>query len=511
MILVFLILPSYSGASTYLQINDQGTSSPLHVYAPGSVVELELSLESDQDCKVKYQWRDAFGHVLSPLQELPRNTTRKIRSVEGLRGYIGLLLSTDCEELTEADGFAGGQREVGFAFLPPKSVQNRQSDPESPFGMVHADRDDPYLGPWSKTLTWRTTPLRFWSDEISERQEKGMFELPIVAGQDWYSEDMRPITATQLGALASRIEAFFKAAPSADYWELGLEENLTRDYYKEYYWQNLEAKVKTVRETLQRVAPDTQLIYQIATVSADRVEPFAQSRAARYFDILSLHPYKWPAFPAPDSWLAELVDRSREILRANNLNMPIWFTEVGAPHHGSAPGEFFGYPAEGKEVQGLRRAEAMGYMAKVHAIALYKGVEKVFWYNYRDRDFGNDYAENFFGLRDFWGFPKPVYSAYARLVMCLNNPRPAGTLRKKGVTLGYQFKTADGEVTIAWNPEADKAVSLSLSELGIQRNEAFLVLDLLGNPIPIRNDRINLNALPIFVARGGAVAQCRGE
>ncbi len=502
---------SSGGASTYLNINDHGESSFPHVYQPGSRFEVTITFKTDEICKLHYQWRDVDGAVLSTRDAVPRNSVRNILSPPGVQGYLGLRLTTDCTSLGEADGFAGGQREVGFALLPAKTISARRADEDSPFGVVHSQEDDPYLGPWGKTLTWRTTPPRFWRAEINRRKSSGMLELPIVTGQDWYSEDFKPVSETQLRSLASRVETFFRAVPDLDYWELGIEENLRPNYHKEFYWDNLEAKVKKVRETLERVAPHIRLIYQIAATQADRIEPFAQSRAAKYFDILSLHPYKWPDFPDPDAWLPELINQSRMILKANNLDMPIWFTEVGAPHHGNALGAFFGYPAKGKEVRGVGREEAMIYMAKIYAIALGKGIEKVFWYNYQDRDFGNKYAENFFGLRDFWGYPRPVYSAYARLVMCLDKPKPRATVKVGGDIIGYQFATPAGLVTMVWNPNPAKLRILDLRQIGIHPGDRFQALGLLGKAIRADNHSVSLGEAPIFIAQGRAIEQCTGK
>lgn len=509
--LLVLSLSSSGIASTYLAIDDHGKAFFPHVYEPGARFEVAITFKTEEVCSLEYQWQDVTGAALSAPASIPRNSVAKISSIPGIQGYLGLMLTTNCLSLGEADGFAGGQREVGFALLPAKTINARRADEDSPFGMVHSKENDPYLGPWGKTLTWRTTPPRYWRSEINRRKSSAMLELPIITGQDWYSEDFKPISETQLRSLASRVETFFRAVPDVDYWELGIEENLRPNYHKEFYWENLEAKVKKVRETLERVAPQIRLIYQIATTRADRIEPFAQSEAAKYFDILSLHPYKWPDFPDPDTWLPGLIDQSRMILKANKLDMPIWFTEVGAPHHGNAPGEFFGYPAKGKEVRGVGREEAMGYMAKIYAIALSKGVEKIFWYNYQDRDFGNEYAENFFGMRDFWGYPRPVYSAYARLVMCLDKPRPKAVIKAEEDVIGYQFATPAGLVTMVWNQKPAPSRLFDLRKIGIHDGDRFQALNLLGNVIRTDGPMISLTESPIYIAQGRAVEQCTGE
>lgn len=54
-------------------------------------------------------------------------------------------------------------------------------------------------------------------------------------------------------------------------------------------------------------------------------------------------------------------------------------------------------------------------MVKFHAIALSLGVEKVFWYNYQDRNFDRQDSEANFGMRTFDGYPVPTYPTLIQL------------------------------------------------------------------------------------------------
>jgi hypothetical protein len=143
----------------------------------------------------------------------------------------------------------------------------------------------------------------------------------------------------------------------------------------------------------------------------------------------SLHPYAWPDFPTPEEWLEEFLRATQRMMLANGFAMPIWFTEVGAPHHGTYPGGLFGYPDRRTKVTGQTRYGAAIYMIKLHVMALHQGVQKIFWYNYIDRRPEREYAENHFGMRDYWDYPKPVYPAYFNLHSCLNGKVPARAVR----------------------------------------------------------------------------------
>ena len=435
------------------------------------------------------------------------NQEEAIESVPGIAGYLGLVLTTDCPDLKDEQGFSGGKREMGHAMLPHRSQPIKADDKTSPFGMVHADLDDPYLGPWIKTLTWNTTSADWWQFEMEKRTTRGFTELPIMTDKTWSSDDSKPVSAKQLAEITKRAGDYFQAYPQLEYWETGIEENLTSAYKQRYYWSNLAAKAKAVRDAARSHAPKVKLIYQIATVDADEITPFLKSKAARYYSILTIHPYAWPDFPAPDRWMAPLIAQTNKLLRRYDHDMPIWFTEVGAPHHGAAPGEFFGYPAEQLAVTGLTRYQSVNYLLKIHATALHAGVKKLFWYNYRDRDFGNDYAENFFGMVDYWGYPKPVYVAYARMQSCLNGLEAGRKILAANDLTAYEFSNGKGRVYLVWNT-ADNTQTINLDELGISTSDAVWIGDPMGNKISPEDHALRISREPVYIATGESVSAC---
>ncbi len=477
------------------------------IQTPGKPFKVELRFDTDADCTMRYHWQDFRGEVLTTPKSLPLNRKVSIDSASGASGYLGLVLTTDCPNLDDEEGFAAGRREMGFAILPPPKRALRAMGESSPFGMVHARLDDPWLGPWMKTLTWHTTSAKWWRYEMEQRRAAGFIELPMISGEYWDSDDGEPIGQAALDALEDRAADYFKAWPDGHYWELGLEENLKPRFQQPYYWKNLAAKAKTVRKAANRHAPNIKLAYQIANLDLGDIEAFASSPAARHFDILALHPYAWPDFPSPDQWLEEYLQSVRRILDTNGLKMPIWFTEVGAPHHGNGPGLFFGYPDTQAYVTGLTRYQAVNYLLKIHAIALANGVEKLFWYNYRDRDYGNDYAENFFGMIDYWGYPKPVRVAYARMVSCLTGLTPAGKVEPGNDAIGYRFGKGDASVILLWK-RGNGHAAVSLSRLGVDTAQPHWIGDPMGATIVAENNRITVGTEPVWIATGSAMAQC---
>ena len=337
---------------------------------------------------------------------------------------------------------------------------------------------------------------------MEKRRASGKLELPIISRSYWQSDDSKPIASSQLDRLGLRVKAYFSASPSTLYWETGIEENIKSRYRERYYWENLENKLRVVREIADGVNPDIKLIYQIAGLKQQAVSNFASSRASRLIDILSIHPYAWPDFPSPETWHDSYIQQARRQLQAQGLKQPIWYTEVGAPHHGNSPGAFFGYPEKNAEVAGLTPYQAVIYLVKLHVMALHTGIGKIFWYNYQDRHPERNHAENHFGLRDYWGHPKPVYVAYSHLHSILANRTAVNQRTLAGNIRVYKFSDNKTKVLVLWSfPEARSGESVALSALltdlsADQKIEAF---NSMGGRIRISDNSIRISTEPIFI------------
>jgi hypothetical protein len=353
---------------------------------------------------------------------------------------------------------------------------------------------------WIKTATWKTHRSEYWAAAMQKSAAVGTLELPLIEGDEWAVDDNQPINAEQLQQLKKKITAYFQADPGILYWELGLEENLGKRYHQRHYWQNLAAKTRVVRDAANQVNPDIKLIYQIAELDMQRIEAFFQSKAAKSFDIVALHPYAWPDFPSPDKWLVKFLNQCKSLIAANKLSMPIWFTEVGAPHHGNAPGTFFGYPLKRKQISGQSRAHAPAYMIKLHTIALQQGVEKIFWYNYQDREPGREEAENHFGLRDYWGYLKPIYPAYYTLHSHLDGKKAMGSVQLKHGVQVHKFQNSRETTWVVWS-YSKKINNLSLREIDSDLNnqQSIEVLNMVGSSIKLIGQKVNVTSKPMFI------------
>jgi hypothetical protein len=499
---LFLFSVVYADPGLNLKHNvDKNVSRNTYVNGQEVIVKFEYlpALESN----VTYHWQSYKGEKITQPVLLDAGKEAVIVVPGGeLPHYLGLVFTPVNDAISLPGREPGEQKEYGFAIFPNEPQASSAPDPNRWMGMVHADLEDPWLSGWVKTLTWKTTSAKWWHSKIEKRRVAGSVELPIISGAEWKSDDYEPVKPTQLAQLEKRAREYFAADPGTIYWETGIEENLGGRFKRPYYLTNLAAKSDAVRAAADDANPDIKLIFQIANIRYRDVGVFMRSAAAKNYDILSLHPYNWPDFPPPEEWLTNYLDRARSEMKQSGRVLPIWVTEIGAPHRGNCPDCFFGYPKDNKSVPGLSDQEMIAYLIKFQVIAVHDGVEKVFWYNYKDRGPDREFAEDHFGLIDYWGYPKPAYLAYVHMNRSLVDKTVGEAVRKKDIW-AYEFCGDSEDVIVAWSFPADSAVA-SLADLGIRSSSdsEISVTNAIGDSVAVEDGLINLTNEPVFVRVG---------
>lgn len=457
------------------------------------------------------RWKDFRGHRLTDDVALTVGTVNRVSSPPNPgRGYYGLEFVAG-SEVAFADHLPGERREYGFTVTELRGLELRTINPGSTCGMVHNDIKNPYLGGWSKNTSWQTGTFdaNAWHATIQARRAVGLLELPLVSGGDWdaaTNADKSPLTQEQLDALQRRLRDHLRADQTVEYWELGIEENLRSAFHDgTYYWSNLDAKVSAAHRAADEAGRAAKWIYQVAEPNTRRgdVTAFLQSTAARKFDVLSLHPYAWPDFASPETWMQPLMDFVHAEMARTGVRLPIWLTEVGAPHAGNYPGGWFGYgdrndPATRAPVTGLSRLAEVGYLVKVHVLGFQLGADKVFWYNYQDGGSDRTYPEHHFGTRDFWGFPKPAYAAYAELVRLIDGREPAGLTRGADNLWWATFTGVDDDVHVGWRYPHRSGRS-SWTALRLHGGQVIEIVDAVGARQPVDEAGPILTANPLYV------------
>lgn len=485
-------------ASVRIEVQD---NAAFHSFSPGEEFSISIlaTVTSGSESQVlAYQWQDYRGRSLGP--NVPFATGAEITvlspTATPVAGYYGLTFHSDDPDMSFSVT-SSAYREIGFVVLPPSSASERRLAPDSPFGVVHANLDDPHLSTWIKTLTWNTVGAGEWHRELTHRRKRGLQELPMVYGDKWASDDNAAVSSEFLMALTDKIRPYFKADVANGHWELGIEENLRSRYLAPAYFANLKAKVAAVRAVADEFNPDMRFLFQIAETRVGDAEKFFESEAAAEFDILALHPYAWPDFPTPERWLDTYIDEIRSAMRKHGVDFPIWITEIGAPQNDARVSMM---SSGNNPVRGQSRAENSAYLVKTHVLALARGIEKIFWYNYRDRDASTKDVEDHFGLVDFHGFPKPSYAAYATMVRCLKNTRFE---RRRDLSTGvriYEFSTANRKCLVVWTYPASR-LSVPLYEIvgGQISRDVVAITNTVGTPRQVSTD-ILVDEYPLFIS-----------
>ncbi|SPE62310.1 hypothetical protein SBV1_810012 [Verrucomicrobia bacterium] len=388
-----------------------------------------------------------------------------------------------------------------------------------PYGMTHGDIADPYLQyKWTK-VSWpsafwkwdaKTSTGSFnaagWRSALEKVSEHGRTDLPLVTGEPWSST---PVDLKGIGVLAASVFKATPEVPAWESWEWGIEEAHEGSDFatSKAYYEALAPKVREVRtQANSNGAAKTLLVHQLEGVwstipsRADGTKAFFQSEALRYVDVLSRHPYPWSDFISPDKWLDAHL-KTVNAYRAASLkpNLPIWMTEMGCTIDDAGLGAKKMVDG-GNPVSGLSRRAAAVFLVKTHAIAFAEGVSRIYWYNYRDSAASDSDAEQHFGLRDFWGYPKPAYAAYANFINRVGDKACGNVSQTADNIQSYRFSDGKQACYVVWAypaPASPVSVPLSLLTGGARVTS---VTDTAGTALPLQQGgSIALDNSPLFI------------
>jgi hypothetical protein len=205
------------------------------------------------------------------------------------------------------------------------------------------------------------------------------------------------------------------------------------------YFELLKAGYEAAKE-----ADPTCFVIGGATSHADCVflGRLFELGGADYMDAVSIHPYR-PRFEAScgsTGYLDELW-AVRELVNRYRTGLPVWITEMGWPTTA--------WQGSGSVTPELQAA----YLVRMYALSLAAGIERVFWYHYRD---GNQ-----FGLLQWDDFaPKPSYHAYRTMTRVLSGAMCDGLAGAPEGVQAVKFHKHNRDILVCWAPERPQAVTM---------------------------------------------------
>ncbi len=163
---------------------------------------------------------------------------------------------------------------------------------------------------------------------------------------------------------------------------------------------------------------------------------------AKYMDAVSIHPYRrrFEASCESTGFLEELR-AVRELADRYRPGLPIWITEIGWP---TTP-----WRGSGSVSPELQAA----YLVRMYVLSLAAGIERIFWYHYRDRDQ--------FGLVQWDDFAaKPSHFAYRTMTRLLSGAKCEGLVEAPEGVCVVGFSKHNRDILVCWAPEKPQAVEM---------------------------------------------------
>jgi hypothetical protein len=171
-------------------------------------------------------------------------------------------------------------------------------------------------------------------------------------------------------------------------------------------------------------------------------------------DAFSIHPYRYPRPPEA----SDLAGEARKVLdRAAECGAPrrAWITEIGYPTHRGRGGVD-------------QRAQARLAVRTAAILQATPGVEKAYWYDFKDDGLAREYNEHNFGVvlhQQFECAPKPAAVALSVFARLTAGAKP-GAIQRHGSGHAIPYRRPDGtDVVVLWAADGKAACAVTGRDL----------------------------------------------
>ncbi len=247
--------------------------------------------------------------------------------------------------------------------------------------------------------------------------------------------------------------------------------------------------VQMLRRAYEKIKADRPDVTVVGCSTVGTTLPFFdrvfRAGGLKWMDAVSVHPYRYG--DAPEGIETEMARLDRLIRQYNQGQpKPIWVTEVG----------WYVKPADEPGDMPVTEADQAKFVVRGYVLLYSAGVEKVFWYLFRDY---NEFAT--MGLVRGGGdprghyAPKPAYVAFANMARQLAGAKCAGREATLHNVYSVRFQAPTGDVRVLW--------SLEPAVLSLKTKQALVVTDMMGEARTVEPSggevRLGLSDAPQFV------------
>lgn len=119
-------------------------------------------------------------------------------------------------------------------------------------------------------------------------------------------------------------------------WEVWNEQNSPSMWRDKTSAANYTKLLKATYETIKAIDPNLTVLYGgTAGLPWDFIEESYKAGANQYFDVMNVHPYRYPAAPELTNFVSDMAKLRSIMTKYGAGSKPVWITEIGWPTHGS--------------------------------------------------------------------------------------------------------------------------------------------------------------------------------
>ena len=378
----------------------------------------------------------------------------------------------------------------------------------------------------------------FFPYEQARLRQAGIDYLYVAGSYNkFYDNDASPYTDEGMQGLANYAK---KAAELYNY-QYGDYKLKYMEMYNEWYTaagdkgdgpadSSPENYIKVFRkmyETVKAAYPNMTMFLNIYPQETNS-EGLLKLGGLNYCDGYAIHHYNYSLNKEDpenlECGLGITIDKTQDMIakyNTNNKEMKFWLSEFGWPSVSA--------PDWGVQITEKEQAE---YLVRGFAVALSKGMERVYWYDFmNDRDRDHIYEDdceshkkngeyNYGLIRN--GFdrtygahtPKRSYVAYANITRELANKSFVRVDKADdgvGAVYHYHFEGAGGKTAIAYYAVLDGSEEKPSKSITLTANESVVVKNIEGKTLKIASAgediTLTLSSAPIYIEGGYTVKQ----